>query len=102
THYYTVWLAGTTTTNTVTGLASEVQYRIEVTIRDNGVASSTGTRLVTPDYTRPVPPVVTATPVNDDAYIRVSVANPEPGEDLSTLAGTFEDGIDGWATGRPR
>lgn len=102
THSDTGWVAGADTTYTVTGLASEVQYRIEVTIRDTGVASSTGTRLVTPDYTRPVPPVVTAAPVDDDAYIRVSVANPEPGQDLSTLDGTFEDGIDGWDTGCPR
>lgn len=102
THSDTGWVAGADTTYTVTGLASEVEYQIRVTIRDTGVESSTGTRLVTPDYTRPVPPVVTADPVPDGAYIRVSVANPEPGQDLSTLDGTFEAGIEGWDTGCPR
>ncbi|GAB3115725.1 hypothetical protein GCM10027160_23500 [Streptomyces calidiresistens] len=96
-HSDTGWVPGTATTYLVTGLASEVEYRLEVTARASGVPSSTGTRLVTPDYTSPMEPVVTAVAVPGEAHIRIEVANPTPGEIVSGPDGTFEDGTTtGW------
>ncbi len=102
THSDTGWVTSADVTYTVTGLLSEVEYEIQVTIRDTGVESSTGTRLVTPDYTYPEAPVVTVSGVDDGAYIQVSVDNPEPGDLVSTLDGEFEAGVDGWSTEAPR
>lgn len=101
THSDTGWVVSTDVTHLVTGLASETEYRVEVTIRDTGVDSSTGTRLLTPDYTSPMAPVVTATGVPDGAYILITVDNPTPGEEAGTLDGGFESGIEGWTTGVP-
>lgn len=102
THSDTGWVTSSDVTYTVTGLLSEVEYEIQVTIRDTGVESSTGTRLVTPDYTYPEAPVVTVAGVDDGAYIQVSVDNPEPGDLVSTLDGEFETNVDGWTTDAPR
>jgi hypothetical protein len=105
-HSDTGWVTSEDVTHTVIGLASEVEYRIEVTIRDTMVESSTGTRLVTPDYTSPDEPSVTVVGVVDDprsdapeatgGYVLVSVENPEPGVDISGLDGTWESGDAGW------
>lgn len=74
----TGFVSSTTTTATVTGLTSGVEYRIEVTVKDaNGIVSSTGTRLVTPSYTSPETPVITA--VDSGAgYVLVTITNPTP------------------------
>jgi hypothetical protein len=105
-HSDTGWVASTATSHLVTGLTSEVEHRVEVTARAAGVASSTATRLVTPDYSDPETPVVALVSVTDDltddhpeaegAYIRVEVTNPEPGQELSSLDGGFETSTDGW------
>jgi len=95
-HSDTGWIASTATTHLVTGLASQVEYRIEVTGRAAGVASSTGTRLVRPDYSSPMQPTIALVPVPDGAHLRIEVDNPEPGELLSQLDGGFETGTDGW------
>ncbi|MCE7081167.1 hypothetical protein [Streptomyces sp. ST2-7A] len=96
-HSDTGWVPGTATTHLVTGLASETEYRIEATARASGVPSSTGTRLVTPDYTSPMEPVITAVPVPGEAHIRLEIANPTPGEIVAGPDGTFADGTTtGW------
>lgn len=74
----TGFVASTTASATVTGLASGTEYRIEVTVKDaNGIASSTATRLVTPSYTSPETPVITAVD-SGDGYVLVTVTNPTP------------------------
>ncbi|MFD6094743.1 hypothetical protein ACFVWN_01100 [Nocardiopsis flavescens] len=95
-HSDTGWVPSTSTTHLVTGLASEVEYRVEVTTRDTSVSSSTGTRLVRPDYTSPVPPLASVVAVEEGAHLRVEITNPTPGEILSLLDGTFEDTTEGW------
>ncbi|MFE7461673.1 glycoside hydrolase family 78 protein [Nocardiopsis terrae] len=101
-HSDTGWRESTATTHLVQGLASEVEYRIEVTVRAAMVQSSTGSRLVTPDYSSPMEPVITVVPVDEGAHIRIEVDNPEPGVDLSGPDGSFEDGTtDGWAASPP-
>ncbi|HEY9473081.1 MAG TPA: fibronectin type III domain-containing protein [Mycobacteriales bacterium] len=74
----TGFVVSTATTATVTGLTSGVEYRLEVTVKDvNGILSSTGTRLVTPSYTSPEAPVITAVD-SGDGYILVTITNPPP------------------------
>ncbi|OLT26545.1 hypothetical protein BJF83_20895 [Nocardiopsis sp. CNR-923] len=98
-HSDTGWIESTATGHLVQGLTSEVEHRIEVTARSNGIESSTGSRLVTPDYSRPIEPVVAVVPVDDAAHIRVEVDHPPPGMDLGGPDGNFEAGsIAGWVT----
>lgn len=102
----TGWVESTLTTHLVTGLASEVEHRVEVTVRSAGVESSTGHRLVTPDYSTPEIPILAVVQVTDalgdddpeaaGGYIRVEIDNPEPGQELSELDGTFETTLEGW------
>lgn len=74
----TGFVASTSMTAVVSGLLTDVEYRIEVTVKNgSGVISSTGTRLVTPSYSAPVPPVVSAAD-SGAGYILVTVTNPPP------------------------
>lgn len=77
-HLNTGWVTSTNTTYEVTGMASDTEYRVEVTVRDTGVESNTATRLITPDYDSPEQPVVTTSVHSDDGYILVAVENPAP------------------------
>jgi hypothetical protein len=70
-------LTGTVTEYEVTGLASDVTYRIEVIIQDSNAATSgAGVRLVYPDYNNPSLPSIVAEPGR--GYIEVRVTNPPP------------------------
>lgn len=71
-----------TTDNTyqVTGMLSDVEYRVEVTVVDtSAVTSNTGTRLITPSYGSPEAPEFAA--VVGPNYIEININNPEPGGD---------------------
>lgn len=78
THLDTGFVSGTDTTYLVTGMQSDVEYRVEVTVQASSVPSNTATRLITPDYDTPEQPIVTLAVSTDIEYIRVSVENPEP------------------------
>jgi hypothetical protein len=82
----TGWLAGTDTTYQVTGMTSDVQYRIEVTARASGVATNTDTAYLTPSYASPETPEISVTEYDDDAYVLVSVVNPTPTGDRPEAA----------------
>lgn len=73
----TTMQASTAMTYLVTGLESDVEYRVEVTlVNSNGQTTGTATRLITPSYGVPMTPtIVLSVGVN---YVRVTIANPEP------------------------
>lgn len=75
----TGWLVSTATSHQISGLNSDVEYRIELRIRNSGlVESNTATVLVTPSYNRPEIPTVVVEPFASQGFIRISVNNPEP------------------------
>lgn len=77
--YTSGWVTSAATTHTVTGLVSDVEQRIEVTVRTSGlIESNTGTRLVTPIFAAPEAPIVTVTEVPDSGHTLVSVTHPTP------------------------
>lgn len=100
----TGWVTSTATTALVSGMLSDVQYRVEVQVRNAGlVLSGIGQRLITPSYATPEPPVVTLSELSDQGYILVSVANPIPGQ--PEVVGSPEYGFEagassttGWTT----
>ena len=64
----------------ISALLTDVQQRIEVIIEDtSGNASNTATRLVTPSFSAPPVPTITAEATADGAAITVTVTNPQPG-----------------------
>lgn len=72
-------IVSTATSHLVTGLASDVEHRIEVTAYTSGdVPSNTATRLVTPNYNEPEIPLVTVTAQDALGHILVDVTNPTP------------------------
>lgn len=97
----TGWVTSTDTHLLVGGMLTNVEYRVEVTVRNAGmVESGTGTRLITPDYGTPDEPVATTTNFDDDGYILVTVDNPTPTGDrpnvvvnqiLRRVSGTTDD-----------
>ena len=99
----TGWVTSTATTALVSGMASDVQYRVDVQVRNAAlVLSGIGQRLLLPSYATPEPPVVTLTDVSDQGYLLVSVSNPLPGQ--PEVPGSpeydFEAGAGDWvATG---
>lgn len=69
--------ASTAQTYVVSNLASETEYRIEVSlINTAGVTVPAVSRLITPNYSSPMVPTLEAT-VND-TFVEVRVANPVP------------------------
>lgn len=73
----TGWVTSTATSATVS-LPTDIEWRVEVTIRQAGVSSNTGTRLITPSYGTPTAPTFVLTPYPDAGYINVLVTNPTP------------------------
>ncbi|HEY3689652.1 MAG TPA: hypothetical protein VGL46_05040 [Pseudonocardiaceae bacterium] len=73
----TGWVTSTATTATVS-LPTDIEWRIEVTIRQSGVSSNTGTRLITPSYGTPVAPTFVLQDYPDAGYVLVLVTNPTP------------------------
>jgi hypothetical protein len=75
----TGWVSSTATSHQVSGLTSDIEYRIELQVRDAlNIESNVDTVLVTPSYNRPESPIVSLDAVPDGGYILVSVDNPEP------------------------
>lgn len=76
----TGYIAGPAVTSyTIHGLISDVEQRIEVLLRDSGGSiSNTATRLVTPSFSAPDAPTITAQANADGSGVAVSVTNPEP------------------------
>lgn len=73
----TGFLTSTATTATVVGMATGVEYRVEVTAQDALAAStSVGIRLITPNYSSPEAPTFSLT--QSVSYVLVSVVNPAP------------------------
>jgi hypothetical protein len=73
----TGFVVSAATTANAMGLATGVEYRVEVTIKDGGgVSSNIGTRLVTSNFSSPTAPVVTLS--QGSTYVLVSVSNPTP------------------------
>ncbi|AXB47315.1 hypothetical protein [Amycolatopsis albispora] len=69
------------TEHTITGLLSDVDQRIEVTVKDtNAQTSGVGTRLIRPVFSSPKPPAVTVSA--GQVWVDVAVTNPanEPEE----------------------
>lgn len=93
------WVTSTSTTHLVTDMVSDVEHRIEVTIRDTAlVESSTATRLITPSFATPEQPSVTLVAEPDKARIVLEVFNPEPPTASDTLNTNpdFEVDVSGW------
>lgn len=66
------------------------QYRIEVTTQNaSAVSSNTATRLITPNYTYPEVPLLSATPDEDGGRIVVAVSNPLPTGDNPDVLGNY-------------
>lgn len=77
--YNSGWVASTDTTHTVSGMLSDVEYRIEVTTRTAGlVESNTATRRITPSYSVPDLPTISVLPQGDDGHTLIVVDNPAP------------------------
>jgi hypothetical protein len=75
----TGWVVSTNTSHTISGLLSDVEYRIEVTTRNAAlVQTNTATRLITANYNEPEIPLAAVTPVHDGGHISVNVTNPTP------------------------
>lgn len=72
----TGWVSSVDTMHTVT-LPTDVEWRIEVTVRNNGVESNSGTRLITPLYGSPMQPLITTEVTDEDAYILINIENPD-------------------------
>ncbi len=70
-------VASTATERNLTGLVSDVRYRIEVQVRDTTNAlSGAGIRIVLPDFDNPSIPTISVTPMK--GYIEIRVTNPPP------------------------
>ena len=78
THLDTGWVNGNPLQYLVTSMLSDVEYRIEVTVRASLVASNTATRLITPHFATPEQPIAVLSVATDLEYIRIAVENPEP------------------------
>jgi hypothetical protein len=96
----TGWVTSTATTALVSGMATDVQYRVEIQVRNAAlVLSGIGQRLLTPSYATPEAPVVTLSDMSDQGYMLVSVTNPLPGQ--PEVPGSpeygFETGTGSWA-----
>lgn len=78
-------VASALTKHTISGLTSDIEYRVEVQVRDsNNQLSGSGMRLVTPDFNNPSLPEIIAE--RRDGYIEIRVSNPPPtGENPVTL-----------------
>jgi len=74
----TTMQASTSGTYTVTGLPTDVEVRVEVSIITNAPSTPTvtATRLMTPSYGTPMTPEITVTP--GLSYIEIVVTNPAP------------------------
>jgi hypothetical protein len=78
-HSDTGFVTSTATSHEITGLLSDVEYRIEVTVRNAAlVATNTATRLLTTNYNEPETPLITVQAINMGGYISVGVTNPAP------------------------
>lgn len=93
------WVTSTSTTHLITDMVSDVEHRIEVTIRDTSlVESSTATRLITPSFVTPEKPSITLVAEPSNARIVLEVFNPEPPPASDTLNTNpdFEVDVSGW------
>jgi hypothetical protein len=96
----TGWVTSTATQHLISGMLSDVQYRVDVQVRNAALTlSGIGQRLLLPSYATPEPPVLTLTPVTEGGYVLVSVSNPIPGQ--PEVPGSpeygFESGAGTWA-----
>lgn len=94
----TGYVVSAATSYLVAGMLSDVTYRVDVTVKNiAGVASGTGSRLITPSYGVPETPVMALTPFTDYGYILVTVNNPPSGSvSLGTTPYGFESGVTGF------
>lgn len=75
----TGWVASAATSYAVTGMLSDIEYRVAVTVRNVAlVESGTALRLLTPSYSTPETPTFTVTGTGDSGYTRIVVTNPTP------------------------
>lgn len=73
-------VTSTATTYAISGLTSDIEYRVEVTIKDsNNQTSGAGIRLVTPDFNNPSLPEIRV--FSGPGYIEIRVTNPPPDGD---------------------
>lgn len=73
------WVTSVATTFNVTGMISDVEHTIQVTVRNAAlVQSGTGSRLITPSFGAPEEPILSLTSVDASGYINVAVTNPTP------------------------
>lgn len=76
----TGWVASTATSHTVSGMLSDVEHTVQVRLRNaSNTTTNLASRLLTPSYSTPEKPIITATPVPGDGYVLLSVENPAPG-----------------------
>lgn len=91
----TGWVTGTETSYAITGLLSDVEYQVSVSVRDGSmVESGAGLRLLTASYGAPETPTIVATPYPDEGYVQVVVTNPPSLVDVEGAPlYTYEDGV---------
>lgn len=80
----TGWVTTATQSYEVVGMLTDVEYRVEVTIREDLVESNTAERLITPSYGTPEIPTVTTETFSEGGYIELTVINPTPQGDRPT------------------
>jgi hypothetical protein len=81
----TGFVSTTSTSVTIGGnptLASQRQYRVEITAQNaSAVSTNTATRLITPNYTYPEVPLLSAVADPDGGRVVVGITNPTPSGD---------------------
>lgn len=71
------WVTSQNTTYQINDMLSDVEYKVEVTVRSSMVASNTAVRYITPDYDTPEIPEVSVQVSDDGSFVLVELTNPE-------------------------
>lgn len=75
----TGWVASGATSHQISGLLSDVEYRIEVTVRNAAlISTNTATRMITADYNEPEVPLVAISADGSTGRILIDIVNPAP------------------------
>lgn len=78
-HFDSGWVSSTATSHLITGLLSDVEYRIEVTVRNAAlVETNTAARLITANFNEPEIPLLTVTAFVELGHILIDITNPVP------------------------
>lgn len=75
----TGWVTSTVMQATVSGMVTDVQHQVQVTVRNASLVTSvTGTRYITPSYGTPEVPLLTVEAFPGGGYVLLTIDNPTP------------------------